>query len=97
MDVADVFPLVSAVSGEETPSVPGTPSSNVAETGASAHPEDPPGQPDPLHRSQVGRGGMDGCIDGCTDTWSYFLPLLLSLVHGSIICFHRSLQLLGQS
>lgn len=60
MDVADVVSLVFTVSGEKTPGVPGPPPPNVAETGASAHPEDPPGQPDALHRSQVQRGGMEG-------------------------------------
>lgn len=45
--------LSSAVSGEKTPGVPGPTPPDVAETRASAHPEDPPDQSDALHRSQV--------------------------------------------
>lgn len=40
-------------SGEEISGVFGTTASNMAETRASAHPEDPPGQSDTLHRCQV--------------------------------------------
>lgn len=45
--------LSSAVSGEKTPGVSGPTPPDVAETRASAHPEDPPDQSDALHRSQV--------------------------------------------
>lgn len=48
-----MFSLSSAVSGEKTPGVSGPTPPDVAETRASAHPEDPPDQPDALHWSQV--------------------------------------------
>lgn len=61
--------LVLVISGEKTPSVPGAPPPNVAKTGASAHPEGPPGQPDALHRSQVQQGGREGGMYGGMDGW----------------------------
>lgn len=59
--------LFLSVSGEKKPGVSGPTPPDVAETGASAHPEDSPAQSDALHRSQVERvsdvraeGWMDG-------------------------------------
>lgn len=45
--------LSFAVSGEKTPCVPGATPPDMAETGAPAHPEGPPGQSDTLHWCQV--------------------------------------------
>lgn len=81
MDIADVFSLVFAVSGEKTPGVPGPPPPNVVETGASAHPEDPPGQPDALHWSQVQRGGMEGSwLHGWMDGWMELFSVVAAFV-----------------
>lgn len=70
MEVSDVCSLSFAVSGEKTPGVSGPTPPDVAEAGASAHPEDSPGQSDALHRSQVQRVSdvmlqwRDGWMDG---------------------------------